>query len=120
MYIIYETNRQSRFDARYWLLVGCAVVYMMHLDDLVLGKESDATGGTEEITLLSLQGFADSPNYQAAKEWMEFLNSYDTDKSILHSLSNEEVDSFNDEYYSYTCYTDEMANKIEEISKKYG
>lgn len=127
-----EEKRLERYSLRkrFWLiaaivaltllLVGCAVVYMMHLDDLVLGKESDATGGTEEITLLSLQGFADSPNYQAAKEWMEFLNSYDTDKSILHSLSNEEVDSFNDEYYSYTCYTDEMANKIEEICKKYG
>ncbi len=105
------------------LLSGCAVLYMMSLDGLILGKESytdDTTGKTEEISLLSLQGFAGSPNYQAAKEWMDFLNSYDTDKSIYHSLSNEEIDSFNDEYYSYTCYTDEMAHKIDEICEKYG
>lgn len=105
------------------LLSGCAMLYMMSLNGLILGKESysnDTTGETGEISLLSLQGFSNSPNYQAAKEWMDFLNSYDTDKSILHSLSNEEVDSFSDEYYSYTCYTDEMANKIDEICEKYG
>ena len=90
---------------------------MMRMDALILGKESDTTG---ELDKISLQGFAGSPNYQAAKEWMDFLDSYDVDKAILNSLSNEEVNSFSDEYYSYTCYTDEMAKKIDEICRKYG
>lgn len=123
---VQSTKTSKHLSKRCWLIAalisllllsGCGMLYMMRMDALILGKESDTTG---ELDKISLQGFAGSPNYQAAKEWMDFLDSYDVDKAILNSLSNEEVNSFSDEYYSYTCYTDEMAKKIDEICRKYG
>lgn len=116
------TTKGKQFRARYLaitvaivlLLSGCAVLW-----NLQSKSESD-TAQNSESSLSLLQNVEDSPNYQAAKEWDAFLSLYDVDKSILHSLSNEEVNAFSEEYYSYTCYTEEMANQIDNICQKYG
>lgn len=135
-------NRRKRLPVRkVWLiaavivlmllLVGCTVVYVLRLQDMKLGERAysepaytnpegetvPAREGTD--TLISLQGVAGSPSYLAAKEWDEFCSHYDTDHAISQSLTNEEMD-LGEEYYSYVCYTREMADEIDEICEKYG
>ena len=54
------------------LLVGCAVAYMLHLQDMAFGQETQEVLGSEvqDRTLLSIQGVKGTPGYQAAKEWL--------------------------------------------------
>lgn len=108
------------------LLMGCAWV-VMRFDDLVIGeKEFERThvdeGTGELITepvevrhILSLQGIAGSPNYQAVKEWLEFKETYDPDLSLL----DEDGFRAGPEYDAYSAYTQEMVDKIDEICSKY-
>lgn len=105
------------------VLVGCAVVHMLRMQDLKLTdnpySDAYATESTEKTDTISMQGYADSPNYLAAKEWVAFKKSYDPDLKIMQSLSNEER-IMPEEYWSYNCYTTEMTAKIDEICEKYG
>ena len=73
------------------LLVGCAIVYVMSLQDMKIGENTvtepehyganwvviEAKEKTYEY--LSVQGFADSPNQQAVKEYRDYLDSIDRD-----------------------------------------
>ena len=73
------------------LLVGCAIVYVLSLQDLKIGENTvtepehyganwvviEAKEKTYEV--LSVQGFADSPNQQAVKEYRDYLDSIDRD-----------------------------------------
>lgn len=101
------------------LLAGC-VAYVLGLQDLFMGRyDIDAGWGqTEQRDFISIQGFQDSPNYQANKEWQDFLDAYDPDGSLL-----KQADASGylppARYESYTCYTAEMENKIDEICEKY-
>lgn len=103
------------------LLVGCTAAYILGLDQMILGTEfiEDRTGVTEPQTRISLQGYAGSPSYQAAKEWYEFEQIYDPDYKILTSLSEDEM-IIPDQYQPYNCYTQEMIDKVDEICQKYG
>ncbi len=104
------------------LLAGCAAVVLMQLERMTLRRETQTDGShgtTEVVTELSRQGFAGTPNFQAAQEWDAFIRSYDTDHKIWDSLSNEEM-RMPDEYYSYGCYTKEMTDKVDAICLKYG
>ncbi len=104
------------------LLVGCAAVVLMQLEDMALRQETatdEIQGTAEVITELSRQGFSGTPNFLAAQEWDAFVRGYDTDHKIWDSLSNEEM-RMPDEYYSYDCYTKEMTDKVDEICQKYG
>lgn len=103
------------------LLVGCAVVYVLSLDQMILGTQyiEDRPGVTEPRTRLSLQGYVGSNSYMGAKEWFEFEQTYDPDGKIMQSLSNEEM-IMPEEYWSYNCYTPEMTAKVDEICQKYG
>ena len=103
------------------LLVGC-VAYVLSLRDLKIGDftptqgQSAAPGKNE---LISLQGFAGSPGYQAHREWMEFRQSYDPDGNLLNlSPFDDYVEP--EEYRVYTCYTREMVEKVDELCQKYG
>lgn len=133
---IYRKNEETE-SARYpvrriWLiaatialiacLVGCAVAYVLSLEGLLLGEEphgEENTAWTEQRTFLSMQGFVQSSNYQAAREWYEFLQTYDPDLEILHSLDKEDT-VMAEEYEGYGCYTPEMTAKVDEICEKYG
>ena len=52
------------------LLVGCAIVYILSLQDMAFGTRHQEyyDGSSREITLLSIQGIKGSPGYQATKE----------------------------------------------------
>ena len=103
------------------LLVGCAVVYVLSLQDMVFGEEVREyyDGSSQERTLLSIQGVEGTPGYQATKEWYEWLQTYDTDQAIYHSEEAFSED-FGDAYYAYNLYSREMKDKLDEICARYG
>lgn len=103
------------------LLIGCAAVYVLGLDQMILGTKviEDRPGVTEPQTCISLQGYVGSPSYQAAKEWYEFEQTYDPDSTILMSVPDDAM-SIPEAYQSYNCYTQEMVDKVDEICQKYG
>ena len=121
---------RKRSPKRMWLiaaiialilcLVGCAVAYVLSLDGMILGTEfiEDRTGETEPRTRLSLQGYVGSPSYQAAKEWFDFLQSYDPDGAIEFSDEAYNVE-FPEDYQFYQLYSVEMKEKLDEICQKY-
>ena len=103
------------------LLVGCAIVYILSLQDMAFGTRHQEyyDGSSREITLLSIQGIKGSPGYQATKEWYEWLQTYDTDMTVYHSEEAFSED-FGDDYYAYNLYSREMKDKLDEICEKYG
>ena len=121
---------QKRSPKRIWLiaaiitlilcLVGCAVAYVLSLDNMILGTEfiEDRTGVTEPRTQLSLQGFVGSNSYQATKEWFDFLQTYDPDGAIELSDEADNVE-FPEDYQFYFLYSMEMKEKLDEICQKY-
>ena len=81
------------------LLVGCAVVYVLQLQDMKLSETTvsepawSGPGGeyvpaTEyTVTELSLQGYSESPEQQAMLEWQAFTDTYDPDGTLLDGLA---------------------------------
>lgn len=100
------------------LLCGTALaVNFKGLRDLLLSPPQDEPG--EYFQPLSLfSGYMDSPESQALAEWLVFLNNYDPDNKILHSMSGSKDESLN-QYYCYSVYTQEMAQELERIADKY-
>lgn len=102
------------------LLVGCAAVLIgmqkVSLGHMVFTDSREETFGKDVI---SLHGYIDSPKYQAVLEWMEFENSYDPDKTLLRQADANHYMPPPD-YEDYTCYTEEMCGKLDEICQKYG
>lgn len=119
------------------LLIGMSAwaVYHFKLKDMGTGKEkvldlsvpAEALGDDvtwkdipeKEVDMISLAGIEGSPEYEADVEWQKFLDSYDTDESILASVGSGTT-GFEEKYGEYLCYSQEMADKIEEICEKYG
>lgn len=75
-------------------------------------------GEYEYTDFISLSGFNDTPESQALAEWQSFLEGYDQDGSIIASVGNNPT-GFEDRYGMYLVYTQEMADKLEEIIAKY-
>lgn len=110
------------------LLVGCAVVYVLGLRELQLGqyvftkpRYIDAQGNKvneTEVTrdVISLQGIVGSPAFQASQEWFEFEQSYDPDYSLLNEADKHPIE-VSLEYDAYFVYTQEMMDKVDEITK---
>ena len=99
------------------LLVGCAVVYALRLQNMKIG-EYRYTGKTpQSITLISLQG----THLEAMTEWLAFVEDYDSDHMIAVEAESKGVAADIPEAYSgtYGCYTREMADKLDEIIRKY-
>lgn len=118
------------------LLIGTVgyAVYYFKLKDVGTGREkvldlSVPAEGLEgvapedipekEVDMISLAGIEGSPEHEADVEWQEFLESYDQDESILETVGNNPT-GFEEEYGEYLCYTQEMADKIDEICAKHG
>lgn len=101
-------------------LMGSAVV-VMRLQNLTIRDDTDnvppftIAAGTEH-NLISIQGYMGSTPYQAFKEWQEFLDTYDPDGAIL-AVSDDFQKP--EEYFSYTCYSQEMVDRLTEICEKY-
>lgn len=109
------------------MLVGCAVVYALKLQDLKMGVLAPPTPVVqpwetapthEDRAVISLQGYIGSPNYNASKEWFDFQNSYDPDGTLLDEADKSKFRA-PERYASYFCYTQEMMDKVDEICEKY-
>lgn len=102
------------------LLVGCAIVYVLSLQNLAIGEEYREyyDGSSESVTILSIQGVKGTPGYQAAKEWREWLQTYDQDQSVRFS-EEAYAEDFGDEYYAYNLYSRDMKDKLDQICAKY-
>lgn len=111
-------------------LAGCAVAYVLHLQDLHMGqRESWADSwdenmnyqGRETFTeqVFSLSGLKDSPAYQGTKAWFDFTQSYDADGSIQKSVWSDPP-QFPEKYDAYDIYSQDMADKLDEIAAQYG
>lgn len=102
------------------LLVGCAVVYVLSLQDLVIGEHSPITQspnmeGSDTISLISLQNI----NQPALVEWRDFLASYDPDGSLMVANDNNESGIPEPYHLVYNCYTWDMVEKLDEIAEKH-
>ena len=117
------------------MLVGCAVVYVLSLNGIKLGnqlvtydvydenpngKDPFAVVGQETYTqqVLTLAGLDGTPASKAAREWYDYLQTYDPDGKIKKAVWGNEPD-FGEEYYGYGLYTQEMREKLDEILAKY-
>ena len=117
------------------LLVGCAVVYVLSMQEIKLGEqevtydvydydprsgEAVAYVGQDTMTqqVLTLAGLSNTPAAKAAREWYEFEKSYDPDQAIKREIWGKEPE-FPDEYYGYGLYTQEMKDKLDVILEKY-
>lgn len=111
------------------LLVGCAVVYALRLQDMSIGTETytqnfDENGKAIEPVektrdIISLFGHSGDAIQQATKEWYEFTENYDPDGALMDN--NPDHPEIPNRYeYTYSCYTVEMADKLDEIAEKYG
>lgn len=103
------------------LLVGCCAIIAMRLQHLTIREEtasipSETSFNGEELSLISIQGFMGTDSYAAFKEWQDFLSTYDPDKSILHTNNDFQAP---EAYFSYSCYSQEMIDKIDEICEKH-
>ena len=97
------------------LLVGCCAIIAMRLQHLTIREEtasipSETSFNGEELSLISIQGFMGTDSYAAFKEWQDFLSTYDLDKSILHTNNDFQAP---EAYFSYSCYSQEMIDKID-------
>ena len=111
------------------LLVGCAVVYVLRMQERKVGEVAITEGAKIDLsgayvpatqwknTLVSFQGYAGSPEQLALQEWLEFQAGYDQDNT-LHQAAGWES-SIPEQYQTYGCYTQEMMNKLDEILKKH-
>ena len=109
------------------LLVGCAVVYVLHLQDMKIGEEvitQEAWTGpsgeympsTEWVnTQMTLQGYNGSPEQQALREWLDFKEQYDPDGTLMKENNMNESGVPEQYYITYDCYTFEMMDKLNEI-----
>ena len=140
------------------ILVGCTAVYLLHVKDLQIGKHTEnipewsaqiieqptEEGGNRKVTLVggeyqgekevtmevfSMSGLQGSPEFKAAQEWFQFVESFDPDYKILEAHNQKwreakeedpDFESFFPEKYThYGVYDQAMADKVDEILEKY-
>ena len=113
------------------LALGTAAyaIYNWRLQDLVLHSRTDAetteSGSYDPLPdgkdTISVQGYAESPEYKAMLAWSEFRKNYDRDGEILAAVGNDPTPW--DETYNvngYGIYSQEMADKLDAIAAEYG
>lgn len=105
------------------LLVGCAVVYVLGLRDMVISQEEytppAAPGAeTQQVQIrnsISLQGYVGTPGYLANQEWNAFQESWQAPENEPEIPMEQRLD-----YLSYGCFFQEEIDKVDEICEKYG
>lgn len=111
------------------MLVGCAVVYALRLQDMSIGKETyvqkfDDEGRAiepieKERDIITIYGHSGDPIQLALTEWFAFLDTYDPNGEL--SDNNPDHEEIPNQYeWTYSCYTLDMAAKVDEIAAKYG
>lgn len=110
------------------LLVGCGIVYALRLQDMSIGKATytqrfDDKGKAidpveKSMDIITPYGRSGDAIQQALKEWYEFQESYDPDGALL--TDEPDIPDIPNQYeYTYSCYTQEMVDKVNEIAAKY-
>ena len=101
------------------LLVGCAAV-LIGLQKISLGRvtfpQYSQPGWT--MDLVSTNGYLDSVNYQATREWIDFITNYDADR-VLEQQKDRSGYTAPEDYRIYNCYTLQMQDKVDELCEKY-
>ena len=101
------------------LLVGCAAV-LIGLQKISLGRvtfpQYSQPGWT--MALVSTKGYLDSVNYQATREWIDFITNYDADRTLEQQKGSSGYTAPED-YRIYNCYTPQMQEKVDELCEKY-
>ncbi len=96
--------------------------------EVPVGPDGQATDGGYAYEppmnhLISLQGYSDTNEFKASKEWREFEDGYDKDWKICDAYDKQckktKKDPFEEKYPGYGIYSQEMADKVEELLKKY-
>lgn len=82
-------------------------------------SENAAPEPAERMDLIGLSGYAESPEAKALGEWQLFLSGYDKDGEILAQIGNNPSGLEGTPYSEYNVYTQEMADKLAEITQKY-
>ncbi len=114
------------------LLVGCGIAYVLKIQDMKLGDRQVTQERWDENSqafvyetvsqqVLTFSGIKGSPNYEAALEWYEFLQTYDPDYTLYHA--NKESDhpyEAPEAYAPYNIYTQEMQDQLDAITDTYG
>lgn len=110
------------------LLVGCAVVHALRLQDMSIGQETytqnfdDSGKAIEPVEktrdVLTLFGHNGDAIQQATAEWFTFLETYDPDRKYADN-DPDHAEIPNQYEYTYGCYTADMAAKVDEIAAKY-
>ena len=80
------------------------------------GDPDQPYGNTD---VMSLQGLAGSPEFEANARWQAFYDSYDPDGAILASIGNSDT-GLEPRYDAYPCYTREMADTLDAIAEESG
>lgn len=114
------------------LLVGCGVAYVLRLQDLIVGErmvtqpvfdEDYQVQGYEDVkqNVMSVTGLKGTVNYRAAAEWYAFEQEFDPNYEIQNDYySRPDSPTFPEKYDAYHPYAQEMVDKLEELSEKYG
>ena len=96
--------------------------------EVPVGPDGQATDGGYAYEppmnhLISLQGYSDTNEFKASKEWREFEDGYDQDWKIVDAYDKEckktGKEPFEEKYPGYGIYSKEMADKVDELCKKY-
>lgn len=89
--------------------------------EIKLPADTDSPNGQEQqvesVDVILLVGYSDTPEAKAAAEWQAFLAGYD-DGGALEQIGNSPT-GFEEMYGLYLVYTQEMADKLDEITAKY-
>lgn len=96
------------------MLVGCGVIYALHMDRLKIGEHTVTPTDQEPMALdvLSMQGIEGSPNHLAAQEWLAFTQSYEPERGAYWESPED--------YWAYSVLDQTMVDKLDEICAKYG
>lgn len=101
------------------LLVGCGAV-LIGLQKISLGRvtipQFSQPGWT--VDLVSTNGYLNSGNYQATRDWIAFTSGYDADRSLEQNRDKSGYTAPED-YRIYNCYTEEMREEVDRICEKY-
>ena len=93
-----------------WFGLRSAVMYHDN------GDPDQPYGNTD---VMSLQGLAGSPEFEANARWQAFYDSYDPDGAILASIGNSDT-GLEPRYDAYPCYTREMADTLDASAEESG
>lgn len=114
------------------VLAGCAVAYVLHIQDLQVGKRQGsrpiyAENGVEVTdyetvtqSVLTMGGLKGTAAFQAARNWQEVEQALDPGGEVYLQLREEgKLPELPPEYDAYRISSQAMEKKLEEILKTY-